>query len=170
MKRLIYFFLIGCITLGFGGCSGKNEQPAPVASPQVETKQKVEPIKPVSTEEVAQVQEYEIKGTRDPFQPFEKKAKLKITKNQTASSLENFSLSQVRLVGIIWGKDKRALVQDSSGMGYVIKEGMRLGEDLGVVVRISPDSVTIRQKFTDYKGRVSNRDVVLSLKKEEGED
>jgi len=71
-------------------------------------------------------------------------------------------------VGVILGKQSKALIQDTSGMGYIVGEGMLIGENNGVVTKITKDSVTVKQHFKDYMGRVTTREVVLALRKEEG--
>ena len=83
-------------------------------------------------------------------------------------TLQRLSISQVYLVGVILTKQNRALIQDSSGMGYIITEGTLIGENSGIVTKIAKDGITIKQHFKDYMGRVTTREVVLALKKEEG--
>jgi Tfp pilus assembly protein PilP len=53
-------------------------------------------------------------------------------------------------------------------MGFIITEGTLIGENNGIVTQVSKDGVTIKQHFKDYMGRVTTREVVLALKKEEG--
>jgi type IV pilus assembly protein PilP len=150
------------------GCSGGGSdtaQPANKPLPKVAVaKQTIQPVlAPVEQKKP----EYQVTGIRDPFLSFEKpltKDDLKTVKDP----LQKLSLSQIIIVGVIMGKDKRALIQESSGMGFIIKEGTLVGENSGIVTAIKPDGVTIKQHFKDYMGRVNTREVVLSLKKEEG--
>ncbi|MCD6571605.1 MAG: pilus assembly protein PilP [Deltaproteobacteria bacterium] len=173
MNRFVYFIFIGIILIGLIGCSGDDKKTAADTSlGSVKTK-KVDSPKPVAVSEEKKRPEYVIKGKRDPFQPFEIGVPVKIAgdkgKREDLSPLQKLTLSQIKLVGTIWGDKKSALIQDSSGMGYIIKEGMFLGENSGIVTRISPDGITIKQHFKDYRGRVNTREVVLRLRKEEGE-
>jgi type IV pilus assembly protein PilP len=111
---------------------------------------------------------YQIMGLRDPFLPFETSLSAEEARKNIIDPLQRLSLSQVGIVGIILGKDKRALIQEASGIGYIVKEGTLLGENSGIVTAITADGVTVKQHFKDYMGRVTTREIVLSLKKEEG--
>jgi Tfp pilus assembly protein PilP len=92
------------------------------------------------------------------------------THSRTAAViLQNVTLGQISLVGVVLDKDPKALVQDASNMGYIVKEGMQIGENSGIVTKINSNGVTIKQQFKDYMGKVNTREVVLTLKKEEGE-
>lgn len=170
MRKYLYILII-VLSVGVAACSGKEDraqQTAQVPSPSLPA-EKQEKVTPVLAQEEQQKPAYQVTGLRDPFQPFEssltpeEEAKRNIT-----DPLQKLSLSQVGIVGVIMGKEKRALIQESSGMGYIVKEGTLVGENSGIVTGITPDGVTIKQHFKDYMGRVNTREVVLSLKKEEG--
>jgi Tfp pilus assembly protein PilP len=172
MKKIIYPFLIvflfGALFALHGckqpstGTTGKPLQPA--------TQKKAEVVAPVLVQEEEKKPEYQVIGVRDPFQTF-----AGINPGETAqggdsgpNALQRVSISQVYVVGVILSKQNRALVQDSSGMGYIITEGMLIGENNGIVTKVAKDGVTIKQHFKDYMGRVTTREIVLALKKEEG--
>jgi len=172
MKRIIYSFLI-VLSIGvlftFQGCkqpsTGTTGQTA-----QPKTQKKAEVVAPVLVQEEEKKPEYQVIGIRDPFQPF-----AGINPNEIGpggdkgpNALQRISISQVYVVGVILSKQNRALIQDSSGMGYIITEGTLIGDNNGIVTRVSKDGVTIKQHFKDYMGRVTTREVVLALKKEEG--
>ncbi len=166
MNRLIYSLLIIGLTgalLASAGC--KQPSQAPQATPQA-TQKKTEVVKPVLAQEEEKKAEYQVVGVRDPFQPF-----AGISPGDAGTgpdALQRLSISQVYLVGVIQSKKNRALIQDSSGMGFIITEGTLIGENNGIVTQVSKDGVTIKQHFKDYMGRVTTREVVLALKKEEG--
>jgi type IV pilus assembly protein PilP len=108
-------------------------------------------------------------GIRDPFQPFSGINPLDSAMGGLSGDpLQRLSVAQVYLVGVILGKQNRALIQDTSGMGYIVTEGTLVGENNGIVTKVTKDSVTVKQHFKDYMGRVSTREVVLALRKEEG--
>lgn len=104
---------------------------------------------------------------RDPFIPFikfnEKTAKGKIKK--PLSPLQRYALSQLTLIAVIdAGKRGRwAMVQDSSGKGFTIREGMPLGSEGGVVRRILPDRIIIEQTKVDLLGKKKIMMVALKL-------
>ncbi len=168
MRRYLSVLII-IISVGVTACSGGSKQAdqnAPGSLPKAAVQK--EKVKPVIVPEEIKKPAYQIAGIRDPYQPYmtvrpEDEARKNIT-----DPLQKLSLSQVGLVGVILGKDKRALIQESSGMGYIVREGTLVGENSGIVTGISTDGVTIKQHFKDYMGRVNTHEVVLSLKKEEG--
>jgi Tfp pilus assembly protein PilP len=168
MNRDILISVLICLMLIFSGCSGKKDKPTAnnlsSAKPKV-----VQKLKPVTTQAEGLKKEYTVQGVRDPFQPYQI-IKLEDQSRMTpADILQTLTLGQVSLVGVIMGKDPKALVQDASNTGYIIKEGMHIGENSGIVTKISSNGVTITQHFKDYMGKFNTREVVLTLKKEEGE-
>ena len=166
-KDILIAVLIG-ITLIFSGCSGKKEA-ASVNSLSAAKTKGVQKLKPVTTQVEEQKKEYTVQGVRDPFQPYEIIKLEDLSKMTPADILQTITLGQVSLVGVILGKDPKALVQDASNTGFIIKEGMLIGENSGIVTKISSNGVIIKQHFKDYMGKVNTREVVLTLKKEEGE-
>ena len=153
-------------------CS-RNEVQAPQAHPGPSSKAAVvkqEKVRPVLVPEEKEKPPYKITGIRDPFQTFARSAQGELSEEKTSvmDPLQKLALSQIELVGVITGKEKRALIQEASGMGYIIKVGTLIGENSGIVTRIEQDSVTVKQHFKDYMGRVNTREVLLSLRKQEG--
>ncbi len=162
--------LIIIMSVAVVSCSKGNNQSQsdPGASPKAGVA-KQEKVTPVTAPVDQKKPEYQVIGIRDPFHPFlTSLASDDEAKKGIIDPLQRISLSQVGIVGVILGHEKRALIQESSGMGYIIKEGSLVGENSGIVTGISADGVTIKQHFKDYMGRVNTREIVLSLKKEEG--
>jgi type IV pilus assembly protein PilP len=166
-KDILIAVLIG-IALVFSGCSGKKDTTSTNSLLSAKPKS-VQKLKPVTTQAQEPKMEYTVQGVRDPFQPYEIIKLDDLSKMTAADILQNITLGQISLVGVILDKDPKALVQDASNTGYIIKEGMHIGENSGIVTKISSNGVTIKQHFKDYMGKVNTREVVLTLKKEEGE-
>lgn len=162
--------LIAILSVGVVACSGGGNTPKQTASSPSPNagSAKQEKVLPVLAPEEQTKPAYQVMGLRDPFQAFETSLSAEEAKKNITDPLQRLSLSQIGIVGVILGKEKRALIQEASGMGYIVREGTLLGENSGIVTRITADGVTIKQHFKDYMGRVSTREVVLSLKKEEG--
>ena len=119
---------------------------------------------------------YDPKGKVDPFEPLfrEKPAvalvKQKRKKRVPRTPLEKIDLSQLKLVGIIVASSgNRALVEESSGKGYVIKNGTYVGTNAGKVVKIEKDKVIVAEEYEDVLGNVSLRNKELKLPKPPGE-
>jgi type IV pilus assembly protein PilP len=119
---------------------------------------------------------YNPKGKVDPFEPlFREKpvvasAKKKHKKRVPRTPLEKIDLSQLKLVGIILASSgNRALVEESNGKGYVIKNGTYVGTNAGKVVKIEKDKVIVAEEYEDVLGNVTLRNKELKLPKPPGE-
>ena len=172
MNKYISLIMI-LLLVGLVSCTGGNKGSAPAPTlPKTAAAPKKEKVKPVLVQEEKQKPSYSVTGERDPFLSFELATPVDITGADTkkiTDPLQKLTLSQVELVGIILGNENRALIQESSGIGHIITEGTRIGENSGIVTKISLGKVMIKQHFKDYMGRVNTREVILSLRKEEGE-
>ena len=85
--------------------------------------------------------------SRDPFRPATLRKKTVARPRENLSPLERFELSQLKIVGIVWDmKEPRAMVEDSTGLGYTIKVGAPIGANDGVVQSDSPQR--------DYRRRI----------------
>lgn len=83
--------------------------------------------------------------------------------------LEQFDVSQLSLVAVIWDVGTaRALVQDPSGMSFIIAEGTRVGKNAGRVLRIGDSAVVVKETYVDYRGKETTRDVEMRIRKSEG--
>jgi len=110
---------------------------------------------------------YSPAGKRDPFQPLAlrpTKAARPTRDPRTLSPLERYDLSQLKLVAIIWNiKEPRAMVEDSGGLGFIVKVGSAIGSNEGKVKAIKPTEVLIEEFFTDIYGERKSRQVPLRL-------
>ncbi|MDH5298666.1 MAG: pilus assembly protein PilP [Desulfobulbaceae bacterium] len=112
---------------------------------------------------------YRAEGRPDPFKPFvtEKTLQAEMSKAQgELAGLERYEPGQLSLVAIIMGGKKSvAMVQDSMGMGYVLRKGMKIGYS-GVVEAIKPNAVIIKQQYQTVSGETNYKTVEMVLKKE----
>jgi type IV pilus assembly protein PilP len=120
---------------------------------------------------------YNPEGKLDPFEPLFKKervsldvGKKKIKTRKPLTPLEKVNLSQLTLVGIILSPSgNRALVQESTGKGYVVKKGTYIGTNSGKIVQILKDRIIIEEESEDIYGKVSIIKKPLKLQKPPGE-
>ena len=119
---------------------------------------------------------YNPKGKIDPFEPlFSEKPtvalkKSKRKKRTPRTPLERIDLSQLKLVAIVLASSgNRALVEESSGKGYVVKKGTYMGTNSGKVVKIEKNKVIVAEEFEDYSGNVTKRNREIKLPKPPGE-
>jgi type IV pilus assembly protein PilP len=118
---------------------------------------------------------YNPKGKLDPFEPLFKKPtvalkKSKVKRRTPRTPLERIDISQLKLVAIVLASSgNRALVEESSGKGYVVKKGTYLGINSGKVVKIEKNKVIVAEEYEDYRGKVTVRNKEIKLPKPPGE-
>ena len=156
-------------------------QPAGTPKPGVETGSDRQAIASASPEMAAESTSkmpppYNPKGKIDPFEPlFRETPEVAVVKKERKkrtprTPLERIDISQLKLVGIILAKSgNRALVEESSGKGYVIKTGTYLGTNSGKVVKIEKDKVIVAEEYEDVLGNVTTRNTEIKLPKPPGE-
>lgn len=124
---------------------------------------------------------YDPEGKLDPFAPIFKQSapetvtetgtKKKREKRVPQTPLERLSLGQLTLVGVIrMPSGNRAIVQEASGKGYVVKNGTYIGTDAGRVVDIEAGRVVIEEEVENVLGDVITRKQELKLQKPLGEE
>jgi type IV pilus assembly protein PilP len=85
--------------------------------------------------------------------------------------LERIDLSQLTLVGVIkFPSGYKAIVEEQSGKGYVIKKGTYIGTNYGQVTEIQNDRIMIQEKVKDYLGKYKDQTSQLKLQKPLGEN
>lgn len=140
--------------------------------PATEEKPSSNKAKPASKK--GQPPAYNPEGKTDPFKPlFQEKPELprkkKLKRRTPRTPLEKLSLSQLKLTAIILAPSgNRALVQEASGKGYVIRNGTYIGLDGGKVVDIEKGRVIIEEEIEDIIGKLTTRKRELKLPKPAG--
>jgi Tfp pilus assembly protein PilP len=103
-------------------------------------------------------------GGRDPFRPMSLRPKVNTRSRENLSPLERLDLSQLKVVGIVWDiKEPRAMVEDTAGLGYVVKVGTPIGGNDGVVKAIHRNQVVVEETTADIYGVRRKRDVSMLL-------
>lgn len=114
--------------------------------------------------------EYKMEGRPDPFQPFLKPKAVEldpneiIDTNKVLTGMQLFEPGQLTLVAIMQlGRENIAMVQDSTGKGYVLSTGMKIGKR-GEIIQIDPNRVIIEETaVTRAKKEIKTRiDMVLN--------
>ena len=117
---------------------------------------------------------YDPEGKIDPFEPLIREAPKKNSDSATYAHtgsggnhpLENIDLNQLKLTGIILAASgNRALVQESSGRGYVISIGTPIGTHRGRVAGVLKDKVIVKEKMKDPGGKFFFKETELKLNK-----
>jgi type IV pilus assembly protein PilP len=122
---------------------------------------------------------YDPKGKVDPFEPLFKEEpeppELEISngdrkRRAPQTPLERVALSQVKLSAIMRSTaGNRALVEDATGKGYVIKKGTYIGLNAGQVIQIERDRVIIEEEIENLMGELIVQNTELKLQKPAGE-
>jgi len=165
------------LVLACAGCKKAEEgaPPAPAATPKPAA-----PVKPPvqaqtsSALPVASISPtLNFTGRKDPFKPF---IEPKVQKPAAASGslstsgslpIQGYTVEQFRVTGIIAGfKENKALIIDPAGKGYVVKAGMKIGNNNGVITKVTPSYLEVAERSRDdVTGKMTRRTVKLTLPK-----
>ena len=114
--------------------------------------------------------EYQLEGRPDPFRPFiQPKVATTLATDEiieddaVLTGMQLFEPGQLKLVAVMFaGGDKIAMVEDVTGKGYVINEGVLIGIR-GVVSQITPGKVIITETARTRAGKKLTTTVVMRL-------
>jgi len=118
--------------------------------------------------------EYILENRPDPFVPFlsEKAATVNVDMNEVVdnkevlSGMQLFEPGQLTLVALMQnGSEGIAMVEDFTGKGYVLTEGIKIGRR-GVVKDIASNTVLIEETAVTRAGKKIISEVMMILKKE----
>lgn len=120
---------------------------------------------------------YHPAGKVDPFEPLFKdeppKAPLKKKKKAfvARTPLQTMDISQFKLVAIIRGdkSGSRALVEESSGKGYVVVVGTEIGNKGGKIIAIDKTRLVVEEEDEDIYGKNVINKRELEMQKPPGE-
>jgi type IV pilus assembly protein PilP len=173
MMRCSFFVICPFLLLLSYGCA-EEPAPAPAAAPS----RVAAPMPKSTTEQIAEpVQEpdpprfvYTPGTRRDPFVPLlALRGPVPQEPDTPLTPLQNFDLSQLRLIGIITGKgEPRAMVIAPDGKSYILRKGVKIGKNYGVVIEVQREQVLVEEKFYDFTGEVRKNIQEIQLPKREG--
>jgi type IV pilus assembly protein PilP len=111
---------------------------------------------------------YNPNGKRDPFLPLYLLRRPAAQTVEPATPLQRYEISQLRLVGVVYDlTPPRAMVEDSSGLGFIVTPGTAIGPHGGVVTAIRPRQVVVEEWQTDIIGERHKKEFVLELPSDE---
>lgn len=169
-------FLLSLLFLGAALC-GCTEEPASTPAPakpqavaKAPAKQVPAPALEAEEKEPEEKFVYEAEGRRDPFLPLTAIRKpVGPVQQEPATPLQQFDLQQYRLIGVIVGMDEpRAMVVAPDGKSYILKKGVKIGKNNGVVVDITRDVIKVQEKYYDFSGNVRTNILDIIVPKREG--
>lgn len=172
---LLLLAVAASLSLASAGCKkGQEEAPpepkavskpdAPVTPPVQAQTSSAQPVASVTPS-------LDFSGRKDPFKPF---IQPKVEKPAAGSlpaagalPIQGYTVEQFRVSGIIAGfKENKALIVDPTGKGYVVKAGMKIGNNNGVITKITPSYLEVAERSRDdVTGKMTRRTVKLALPK-----
>lgn len=114
---------------------------------------------------------YQREGRSDPFMPFIKDKVVKEVDEEVGdygvlTGMQKFEPGQLKVVAIVQKKQgPLAMVQDSTGKGYFLSPGEKLGRN-GVVEEITDNMILVKQQYKMTSGAIRHRVVKMLLKRE----
>ena len=179
--------MVACsLSLGIGSCSNtaepprKPEQIKPAAvkipeekKPLADKKQAVSPS--VEAQKTSAEFTYDPAGKPDPFVPLiaEMHTNKQLSRAAVSAAvpeadltpLQKYDLSEFKLVAIILqgNSEPTAMVEDKAGYGYIIKKGLLIGKNNGIIKEISAIGVVIDEKTVDAAGSEKLKTTTLNI-------
>jgi len=115
------------------------------------------------------VYSYNPMGRRDPFTPIIVREDRK-AQSEERPPLERYNIHEFKLTGVVWGGfGYNAMLEGPDGKGYFVHVGTIIGQNRGVVKKITKDAMVIDEKFKTVSGESDRKEIVIELrKKQEG--
>jgi type IV pilus assembly protein PilP len=166
MKFLLYSVLMLCFVIVVPGCAPDSQPQQTSAERREARKKKPAQKKPPETPKPAvqadtKPYSYTSAGKADPFRPLVvdtstlKAAAAQPRDRSFLTPLQKYELKDLKLVAIVVGEgEPTAMLEDPTGYGYVVRKGTLVGPNDGIVERILPNGLVIREKMYNSLGEV----------------
>ena len=110
---------------------------------------------------------YQPSGKRDPFfSPLHRVTETASVPDEARTPLQRLDLGQFKLVGVILDtSEPKALIEDNSGLGYIVTRGTSIGSKGGVIRAIESRRIVVEEYDTDFYGKrqVHERELNLTV-------
>ena len=108
---------------------------------------------------------YDPSGKRDPFfSPLYRATEQAPMADEARTPLQRLDLGQFKVVGILLETgEPKALIEDNSGLGYIVTLGTLIGSKGGVIKSIEPSRILVEEYETDFYGKRQTLERELSL-------
>ena len=104
---------------------------------------------------------------RDPFRPFTFDLRPEVPDDLPLTPLQRYELPQLRVAAVVLHtQPPRAMLEDNSGMGFIVTPGTPIGRNQGVVKAIESRRIVVEEKTLDYYGQEQVVSVVLDMPQE----
>ncbi len=174
--RLLRLSVLLVFCMGVLAACGQ-EQTSNVQAP-IQKKVKVRPQsspadkKPEADDQASSsVYVYDPAGQRDPFEALVMIKKPFRDNGQPLTPLQQYDLSQFRLSAVVTGKDEpMAMVVAPGGKAYVLKPGVKIGKNGGVVTKVAPEVVYVEERYYDFTGKLSATSLEIRFTQKAGDN
>ncbi|MGA1843844.1 MAG: pilus assembly protein PilP [bacterium] len=134
-----------------------------------------DPNSPATAESSMELKEddyhYNPFGRRDPFYSKLWEDKKELQPNKKLIGVQRYDLSELKLVGIVWGAlGRKGVVETPEGKSYLVKDGTPIGDDNGMVKAITNQEVVIQEFETDYLGNRIEKITVMKIEHKEQDE
>jgi type IV pilus assembly protein PilP len=85
--------------------------------------------------------------------------------NINETSLEQLNLGALKVVGVLIGKERRALVTAGSAKITILKEGMKIGPEMVELKAILPGGIVLVEKIVNVYGEEEFLETVIPISK-----
>ncbi len=176
IRKVFTLALISALSLGVSGCGDDAPssppavaKPAPKRAPQAKGAVAEATVED-GQEEDKPVYSYNPASRRDPFEALLEVRKPMVLEQQVPlTPLQQYDLAQLRLIGVIIGKGKpMAMVSAPGGKSYILKKGVKVGRNNGVVIEVDSEGVLVQEKYYDFVGDVRESVQKIELPQREG--
>ena len=164
-----------CLAVAAAGCSGGNE--SELRTWMDDTRKTMRPTtQPVPEPKQFAPFSYEAKALIDPFDP-QKMVLAAARQAQARSStssirpdldrrremLEGYPLDQLRMVGTLRQAGNQVALIDAAGQTYMVRRGNYMGQNFGLVTKITETEVDVKEIVQDAAGEWIERPTKLEL-------
>lgn len=177
MKYLLYSFIVICFFIAAAGCSSDVQPPQENAAAKRSAKKarQKNDTAPVSdsvnkNQPDIEVYSYTSAGKPDPFRPLlaDSSMKLKAPVNDRnrgfLTPLQKYDLSDLKLVAVVvLDSQPTAMLEDPTGYGYVVRKGVLVGPNEGVVERVTPTGLIIKEKIYNSVGEIESKISTITI-------
>ena len=169
-----YIIVLFLLVAGLSGCSDEPASQPATAKPKAVAKAPVKKAPVVAAKDEQATKEekfvYQSEGRRDPFLPLTAIRKpVGPASTEPQTPLQQYDLDQYRLIGVIVGLESpRAMVVAPDGKSYILKKGVKIGKNNGVVLDISNEVIQVEEKYYDFSGNVRTNLQDIVVPKREG--